>query len=293
MRYDTKMDICILQREKDIFSFPIVVVDLETTGLDPDKDRIIEVALLRYNLDGSIQEWSSLVHPQRNIPSKTIAIHHITDNMVQHAPLFENLAKRIRDDMEGCIFVGHNVEFDFQFLQKAYAKTQFDMPNIVAKIDTLAISRRIYNFPRNDLQSLIVRFGLHAKVAHRASHDAYNTYQIFRMMMQNLPSEESNPTTSIQNIENLFDVYARNSDKRTEHTSILQNAIENQLIVIIEYTSSHPDRPLVQYRRIRPQKMDHKWIHGHCFLRDAERSFMLRRIRDVLYEEPQQEIHSS
>ena len=278
-------------RTRDILTLPIAVVDVETTGLSPEKDRIIEIAVVRYNPDGSIQEWSSLVQPQRKIPSRTINIHHITDKMVNSAPLFEELTPQIQMILDGCIFVGHNVDFDYQFLQNEYSRCHRNMPRTIAKIDTLAISRKIFNFPRNDLQSLVVRFGLHAQVAHRASHDAFNTFQIFKMMLQNLPTSAS--SKSIQLIEQLFSTYAKGSNKRQEQRNLLNKAIQTKSDVMLEYTSSHPERPLVQYRRIQPQKMDSKWVHGYCYLREAERSFMLRRIRNVCIDQKPSQIDMS
>lgn len=273
---------------RDILSLPIAVVDVETTGLSPEKDRVIEIAIVRYNPDGSIQEWSSLVQPQRKIPLRTINIHHITDKMVDNAPLFEELTTNIYNIIDGCLFVAHNVDFDFQFIQNEYSRCHRNMPRIIAKVDTLAISRKIFNFPRNDLQSLVVRFGLQSQVAHRASYDAFHTFQIFKMMLQNLPT--SSPEKSIQVIEQLFSTYAKGSDSRKEQRKTLESAIQSKSDVMLEYTSSHPERPLVQYRRIQPQRMDNKWVHGHCYLREAERSFMLRRIRNVCMEQKSSQI---
>ena len=276
---------------QDILSLPIAVVDVETTGLSTDKDRIIEIAIVRNNPDGSIQEWSSLVQPQRKIPLRTINIHHITDKMVDKAPIFEVLTPHIYTILDGCIFVAHNVDFDYQFLQNEFRRCHRNMPRITAKIDTLAISRKIFNFPRNDLQSLVVRFGLQAQVAHRASYDAFNTFQIFKMMLQNLPT--ASPEKSIQLIEQLFSTYAKGSDRRKEQIKTLNSAIQSKSDVMLEYTSSHPERPLVQYRRIQPQRMDNKWVHGYCYLREAERSFMLRRIRNVCMEQKSSQIEIS
>ena len=273
---------------RDILSLPIAVVDVETTGLSPEKDRVIEIAIVRYNPDGSIQEWSSLVQPQRKIPLRTINIHHITDKMVDNAPLFEELTTNIYNIIDGCLFVAHNVDFDFQFIQNEYSRCHRNMPRIIAKVDTLAISRKIFNFPRNDLQSLIVRFGLQSQVAHRASYDAFNTFQIFKLMLQNLPTSSSEK--SIQVIEQLFSTYAKGSDSRKEQRKTLESAIQSKSDVMLEYTSSHPERPLVQYRRIQPQRMDNKWVHGYCYLREAERSFMLRRIRNVCMEQKSSQI---
>ena len=97
--------------------------------------------------------------------------------MVDNAPLFEEITTNVYNIIDGCLFVAHNVDFDFQF----YKMNTVDVTEIChlsfIKIDTLAISRKIFNFPRNDLQSLIVRFGLQSQVAPRASYDAFNTFQ--------------------------------------------------------------------------------------------------------------------
>lgn len=91
-----------------------VFVDLETTGTNPAKDRICQIAIIK--IDGS--EWDSYVNPQMPIPQDSIQIHGITDAMVKDSPKFEDIADIVIQTLEEAeIFVAYNALFDFQVLQ--------------------------------------------------------------------------------------------------------------------------------------------------------------------------------
>ncbi len=95
----------------------IVAFDLETTGLDAEKDRILEFCFIE--LDEELNEkgrWSRLVNPGIKIPQETIDIHGITDEMVANEPPFSTHAGRIERLIEGATLLGHNVRFDISFL---------------------------------------------------------------------------------------------------------------------------------------------------------------------------------
>ena len=97
---------------------PLIVFDLETTGLDIKNDRIVQFAFLRINPDRSQDEWMELVNPGVAIPAEASRVHHITDDMVADKPFFKDFAPVIQEFVQAGDLCGFNIaRFDVPFLQ--------------------------------------------------------------------------------------------------------------------------------------------------------------------------------
>ena len=97
---------------------PLVVFDLETTGIDVDKDRIVQIAMIRVESDGARQEWETLVNPEQPIPPASTAIHGITDADVRDAPTFSQLRAEVEQRLDGADVAGFNsIRFDLPLLE--------------------------------------------------------------------------------------------------------------------------------------------------------------------------------
>lgn len=96
---------------------PLVVFDLEATGVDVEEDRIVEIAIIRLNPDGTRDTYDTLVDPGIPIPPESTEVHKITDAMVKDAPPFKEIAQEIIDFMSGCAVGGYNVlQYDLPLL---------------------------------------------------------------------------------------------------------------------------------------------------------------------------------
>ncbi len=147
-----------------------VVVDLETTGVHPVRDRITEIAVLRVENGVETGRWQSLVCPGVSIPPMIQRLIGITDAMVANAPTFESLSDTLAGWLEGSVFVAHNARFDYGFIQQAFKRMgrRFEMPVLC----TVKLSRSLYpHYPRHGLDALIERFGLTCTARHRAMGD--------------------------------------------------------------------------------------------------------------------------
>jgi DNA polymerase III subunit epsilon len=133
---------------------PLAFVDLETTGVNTQEDRIVEIGILRVSPDGAVDRWESLVNPGGPIPSDAIAVHHITDAMVQGAPAFGDLAITIHNLLVGCDLAGYNLrKFDRPMLVAEFARIGRPWPCPDAKtIDPFLVFLRME--PR-DLESAV------------------------------------------------------------------------------------------------------------------------------------------
>ena len=102
---------------------PLLVFDTETTGLSVSFDRIIQLAYVKYGVDGSIEEKTYLFNPQMPIPPSATAVHGLTDESVKDAPLFKDVAEALLEIFSGCVFSGFNVVgYDLPLLRQEFSR---------------------------------------------------------------------------------------------------------------------------------------------------------------------------
>jgi DNA polymerase-3 subunit epsilon len=160
-----------------------VVVDLETTGLGPAFHRITEIGAVKIKGKEIIDTFQTLVNPGRSIPRNIQQLTGITDAMVADAPRFEEIAESFAKFSEGAIFVAHNVNFDYQFLQHEYSRLEqrFVRPFICTK----AGMKKYY--PENSsfgLGSLSEKYAISLTQHHRALNDASAAAQLLLLINQ-------------------------------------------------------------------------------------------------------------
>lgn len=166
--------------EQDLF----ICIDCETTGLDPIKDDIIEVAVSLFNFDGVIRSFESLIDPGREIPEESIAIHHITQDMVVGKPRIQEVLPQIFDIIQTYPIVGHGVSFDVELLKNAAKKHQIacPIPNNQPFFDTLRMARIYGKSPTNSLEMLRQHFNIPKEGAHRAMSDVIVNIEVFKFL---------------------------------------------------------------------------------------------------------------
>lgn len=155
------------------------VVDIETTGHSPAKgDRMIQFAVV-FVRDWQVQStYSTFIQPGKKIPFFIQDLTNITDEDVGDAPFFEDVAEKIFNMLENCIFVAHNTNFDFSFIQAEFMRIGYPAWKC-KKMDTVELSRLL--FPTSfsyKLQDIALERGIHLANAHRADDDAYATAEL-------------------------------------------------------------------------------------------------------------------
>lgn len=166
----------------------LAIVDLETTGADPTRDRITEIAILITEGDTLIEQWSTLVNPCMPIPWRIQELIGINDEMVADAPSFADLASAVRQRLADTIFVAHNVRFDYNFLRAAFERLgeSFHAPALCS----VKFSRALYpQFPRHGLDAIIARHGYAISSRHRALDDAQIVWQFLQESRRDQPVE--------------------------------------------------------------------------------------------------------
>lgn len=165
-----------------------VAFDLETTGLDVEKDSIIEIGALKV-LDGKVcDRFMEFVKPETRISSKITEITGITNEMVAHARDTREIICDFVRFCEDYILVGHNIGFDYKFTKK-YAE-QFGFSFEKSGIDTLRIARKVHKeLPSRSLETLCAYYHIINPAAHRAYHDALATAKLYQTLSHHFECE--------------------------------------------------------------------------------------------------------
>ena len=160
-----------------------VCVDLETTGLNPKYEKIIEIGAVKVVEGQIVERFSTFVNPGRKLEERIIELTGITQEQVEEAPYIEEV---LPDFLEFCgdfALLGHRVLFDFSFLKKAAVNQKLTFEK--KGIDTLRIARRFLpELPRRTLPYLCEHYGISHR-AHRALHDAEATCSLYRILTEN------------------------------------------------------------------------------------------------------------
>ena len=164
---------------KELLKRPIVFFDTETTGVDVETDRIVEIAVCKIMPDGNKLIKTQLFNPEMPIPSAASDVHGITDEMVKDAPTFKQKAKGIHDFIEGCDLAGYNSNvFDIPLLYNEFTRSGIDWDySKVHFIDVFNIYK--INHPRTLSEVYRKYTGNILNDAHSAEADILATVEIF------------------------------------------------------------------------------------------------------------------
>lgn len=148
----------------------ITFLDLETTGATPLRDRITEIGLVRFEDGVEVCRWQTLVNPETTIPPFIQNLTGITNEMVQDAPTFAEVADKLAAYLEGSVMAAHNVRFDLGFLKSEYRRIGQTLKQKV--LCTVKLSRLLYpQYHSHSLTAIMERHQLTTEMRHRAMGD--------------------------------------------------------------------------------------------------------------------------
>ncbi len=185
------------------------VIDVETTGLDFRREKIIELAAVKLVNNEIADTYESLVNPMQHIRMSSINIHGINEEMILEAPTIEEVLPEFLDFIEDKPIIGHNVIFDYSYVNYAslilYGKELHNR-----RIDTLQMFKEVFPEERSHgLESLLRRFNVKLETKHRALADAYGLAQVYGKL-KDLYDERFNwQLKQLDNINYLFERYLR------------------------------------------------------------------------------------
>ena len=176
---------------------PLVVIDFETTGLDPEVDRVLEIGLAAFDDGALLTSKNWLVNPTVPVPPESLAVHGISDEMLRDAPRFAEVYGEVREMLEGRIPVAYNHGFDSRFLWAELRRAGLpahghDLPPACSDdgvwIDPLVWAREIQKAEKGfKLVDVAARLGVPLETAHRAAFDAEATGRVLLALAPQMP----------------------------------------------------------------------------------------------------------
>ena len=170
---------------------PLVFFDLETTGINITKDRIVEISLLKVHPNGKEEIKSRRINPEMPIPAQATAIHGITDDDVKDCPTFRQVAKSLADMLEGCDLAGFNSSrFDVPMLSEEFLRAGVDFDMSKRKFVDVQII-----FHKKEQRTLEAAYKFYCdkelRNAHSAEADTVATYEVLKSQLDRYPDLEN------------------------------------------------------------------------------------------------------
>jgi DNA polymerase III subunit epsilon len=153
------------------------IIDIETTGGSATRDKITEIAIILHDGHQIVDEYTTLINPERTIPYFITRLTGISNEMVADAPRFYEVAKKIVEMTENRVFVGHNVNFDYMFVKQEFKNLGYEFSR--KTLCTVKLSRQIIPGKRSySLGNICNEIGIRIKNRHRAYGDALATTRL-------------------------------------------------------------------------------------------------------------------
>ena len=167
---------------------PLIFFDLETTGVNAAKDKIVEISYIKVYPNGKEESNTIRINPGRHIPEEATAVHHITDDDVKNCPSFKDVAKELSRVFEGCDIAGFNSNrFDLPLLVEEFLAAGVNIDMTKRKfIDVQTI------FHKMEQRTLVAAYkfycGKNLEDAHSADADTRATYEVLKAQLDRYPS---------------------------------------------------------------------------------------------------------
>ncbi len=159
------------------------IIDIETTGGSFKTGKITEIAIYKFDGDSVIDEFVSLINPEIFISPYIVQLTGITNEMVENAPRFFEVARQIVEITEDTVFVAHNAPFDYGFIRSEFATLGFDFKR--STLCTVKLARKLIpGLPSYSLGNICSAFGIENSARHRAAGDALATVELFRLLLR-------------------------------------------------------------------------------------------------------------
>lgn len=270
--------------DKKIDDISFIIFDVETTGLEPKSgDRIIEIAALRYKGNKACDSFSCLVNPQRKISPAAFAVNHISQEMLDNAPLANEVLPRFMEYIgaDTCL-AGYNVGFDIGFLENELQLLGRSLSSDTAVVDIIRMARRVIrNADSYSLANISKQLGIKAPQEHRALSDVELTAGVFGYLVSQLKAKGLD---SFMAFYNLFGTNLRITEEiNNQRIAAIQRAMDLGVRLKIKYCSGSGAE--ITEREVDPKEIRQegkfRYLVGYCHLRKDERTFKINAILNV------------
>lgn len=262
--------------ERNIHEMDFCAIDLETTGVNPAFDRIVEIGAVRFRTDGSSEEFQTFVNPGIPIPENVIRIHGITDGMVEGAPSINDILDDFYDFFRGAVLVIQNPRFDLSFIERAFHVRDGSSPELKA-IDTVRLAQRHFPaLPNHKLSTMSWHLGLKLQ-SHRALDDAIACMCVFNEVVKG---------RRINAFEDLLHMHGEPVGPGLRYSRETVKDPWRRIVIGKDIKIRYKDTDgRVTSRVIHPREFiqygKNSYILAYCYLRESERCFMASRIVSI------------
>ena len=195
---------------------PLIVFDLETTGLDFIRDRIIQISYIKVSPDGTEERENIFVNPEKSIPHEVVELTGITDDDVKDAPTFKTLAPQLCEKFKGCDFAGYNSNhFDIPMLAEEFLRAGIDFD--FSKVRLIDAQTIFHKMERRNLAAAY-KFYCGRKMeddftAHRADEDTEATYRVLMGELDKYaPGVQEEPDRVLENDMDYLAEFSKQND---------------------------------------------------------------------------------
>ncbi len=279
------------ERQTLLEYFPegLIAIDLETTGLSPLVDRIIEIAAYKVTKEGE-SVFSTLINPEIPIPPHTTAIHNITDEMVLNSPVLIQVLSELKDFLGELPIVAHNAKFDLGFVVMGLLRSKIK-PSNSSIYCSCKMSRITHKEVANHkLGTLVKELNIPLENHHRALDDAFASLKIFIKSLERL--NNANKHEELKSHGFLFSLGEFDEFKCEElptHLEELNKLVKEAAVIEIQYSGGTRKN---EFRPIKVTSLlntpDGNILYARCLLSDMYKSFKLNKITAIRHPEASQ-----
>lgn len=246
---------------------PLIFLDLETTGVDPAKDRIVEISMIKVFPDGAKETKTRRINPEMPIPAAASAIHGIYDKDVKDCPTFKSVSKSLAAYIEGCDFAGYNSnKFDIPVLVEEFLRSDIDID--IKKRRFVDVQNIFHKMEQRTLVAAYKFYcGKELDNAHSAEADTLATYEVMLSQLERYPE-----------LQNDMDFLAEFSS-RDQCVDFAGRIIYNEAGVEVFNFGKHKGRPVVQVFKEEPGY--YAWMMNGDFPQYTKKIITALRLKEL------------
>ena len=174
------------------------IIDIETTGGKFNEEKITEIAIFKLSKNGNISKYHKLINPEKKIQPFVEKLTGLNNKMLENKPVFSEISQEINSFTKGCIFVAHNVKFDYRVLKKEFSRIGIKFQRDL--LCTIELSKIVFPEMKSySLGKLVSNLGIEIKNRHRADGDAEATLNLFVLLTKNIERDKLDKLVSFEN----------------------------------------------------------------------------------------------
>lgn len=256
--------------------------DFETTGMDPLRDRIIEIGVTLFQRNEVLDSFHALVNPGIPIPREAFLVHGIGEDLLRGKPSLADVFPFFLNTIGGATLLAHNAPFDLSFLVEAAHQVGM-APNLDPIVDTCLLAKNLFpDFATHRLPHLAERFGFPAEGSHRALADARTCFLLFCRLVDELPKRWETSWGEFQKVASSVLWISTENGSLPEKLLPYAPEIQGRRRLLVSYRDG---KGQVTRREITPMGIlsdgQRPVLVGFCHLRQGTRTFRIDRILEI------------